>query len=188
MIEIPLTQGKIALIDDEDYELVSRHTWYAYKGKYTFYVVTAIGGRRNPQTLLMHRLILGLDFGDKLHVDHINSNGLDNRRSNIRIATRQQNGRNQRPHGDAVSGFKGIYYHKNRRKWVAKIQVDGKQLHLGVFLDEADAAQAYDEAAIKYFGRFARLNFPTDYMCAQPGDDITRHRCNEPLAAFTGGR
>jgi hypothetical protein len=92
-------------------------------------------------------------------VDHINGNGLDNRKSNLRICTHQQNCENSRKRKKSFSKYKGVYWSKNAKKWVAQITIDGKSKHLGYFELEEDAAAAYDKAAVKYFGEFACLNF-----------------------------
>jgi hypothetical protein len=91
-------------------------------------------------------------------VDHENQDGLDNRRANLRIATRSQNNANQRRRKDNTSGYKGVVWHKRERRWQAQIQVEGKCLYLGGFDDPKDAAQAYNVAAFTHFGEFARLN------------------------------
>jgi len=104
----------------------------------------------------MHILITGYKIGRR--VDHINGNGLDNRRSNLRIATSQQNNRNRKICNLNTSGFKGVRLDRN--KWRADIRIDGKRKNLGRFVNPEAAAAAYDEAARKYFGEFATLNFP----------------------------
>ncbi|MFA6118161.1 MAG: HNH endonuclease [Sphingomonas sp.] len=95
---------------------------------------------------------------DEVHIDHINGNGLDNRRSNLRGATQRQNLQNAGRRVDNTSGFKGVYYSQASKKWAAQIRYEGKQKYLGLFHDARDAAKAYNAAALKYFGAFARLN------------------------------
>lgn len=158
MKTIPLTQGKFALVDDEDFELVSRYKWCIHKGRGPLYAKTGIrkpGGRQT--TMSMHRLLLN-PAPDQL-IDHINHNGLDNRRSNLRICTRIQNLWNNR-RSPGPSRYRGVYWHKRAKCWEAQIRIDGKVTHLGNFKDENMAALAYDKAALLHRGEFAWLNFP----------------------------
>lgn len=151
MKEIRCTKGMIALVDDEDFELVSQFKWQAiFKGK-TYYAFTGRPGIR------MHRMILGLT-DPRIGVDHKNHNGLDNRRENLRISTQQDNVRNQRAR-KGTSKYKGVFFEKSTGKYKAAISVNYKTINLGRFFNELDAARAYDEAAKKYFGNFAVLNF-----------------------------
>lgn len=148
MIEIPLTQGKIALIDDEDFDLVSQFTWHAFRGyKNLFYAAN------KKHRLLMHRLVLGAKIGEK--VDHKNGNSLDNRRENLRIATTSQNAANWK-HRDGK--FKGVCLEKRTNTWISYIKKDGKTTYLGSFALPEEAAQAYDDKAKELFGEFASLN------------------------------
>lgn len=158
MIEIPLTQGKVALIDDEDYELVSKHKWCAAKNGTTFYAQTVFRVNGKHKCILMHRLILGLAFGDKCHGDHRDGNGLDNRRANLRIAIGGQNQRNRRPTTNNSSRFKGVHLSKGGKLWRAEIGFNRKNHYIGLFKDEEEAARAYNAAALKHHGEFARLN------------------------------
>lgn len=143
-------------MDDEDYELVSRYRWSPTQGqrqRETFYAQTWISGTGNRK---MHRLILP----DMKIIDHVNGDGLDNRRSNLRIASRRDNNRNVPLRSDNTSGFKGACWDRRANKWLASISVNGKNLFLGRYADKMDAALAYDRAAVEHFGEFARLNFP----------------------------
>jgi len=155
---IPLTKGLFATIDDGDY------TWLA---QWKWCVITTgsrkqYAGRRSQNVLiLMHRFITNAPGG--LDVDHKDGDGLNNQRHNLRIATRRQNSSNQHAQlVDKTSRFKGVNRDKQTSKWRASIRVNGKLRYLGIFADEADAASAYDAAARKHFGEFARLNFPTE--------------------------
>jgi hypothetical protein len=151
MREIKLTQGKIALIDDSDYELVSQYHWY-FDGQYA---KACWDKQRKTYYLRMHRLILGLT-DPKIDTDHINHNKLDNRRLNLRTCSRAENLRNRRAHGR--SEYLGVYY--NNKKYItAQIHVNGKTIHLGTFDTEEEAAIAYDNAAKQYHKEFANLNF-----------------------------
>lgn len=152
MREIPLSQGLVALIDDEDYERVSAYKWGTLKAPNTFYAIR-IDTRK---MIYLHRFIMDASRG--VEVDHENGNGLDCRRSNMRLATHGQNQHNQRLAVHNASGYKGVSWDKVNRKWCAKIQVDGRTINLGRFVNIEDAANAYDRAAIKYHDEFARTN------------------------------
>ena len=152
---IPLTKGQHAIVDGEDFEFLSRHKWTALQKKNTFYAY------RQPASghIYMHRLLTNCPPG--LDVDHVNGNGLDNRKSNLRICTRAQNLHNARCRRTGkTSRYKGVCWNRDLRKWMSSIRHNGKLVYVGFFLDEMTAARAWDEAAIKYRGEFARLNFP----------------------------
>lgn len=154
--------GRVALVDDEDYELVMAHRWYvdqgnhgprrALSGPYAMTNIVRSDGRRT--TLRMHRLITGWP-----KTDHINQDGLDNRRSNLRPASKSQNAANQRPRRGCVSPYKGVCWDRRRRKWTAQIKASGRHIYLGLFITEDDAARAYDAAAIAAWGEYACINF-----------------------------
>lgn len=156
MAEIPLTRGLVAIVDDADLPLVSDRKWHAVTSRTTVYAAhTTYPPPRRIES--MHRVILGL--GPRYpEVDHINGNGLDNRRENLRLAEHRQNMGNMRPRAGGSSRFKGVCRKQNGR-WQAYITVNGKRLHLGYHADETAAAKAYDQAARAAFGEFARTNF-----------------------------
>jgi hypothetical protein len=156
MKEVILTQGQMALIDDEDYELVSQYKWYAHKYKHAFYAQTSAYKNGKQKTIKMHRLIMKAQ--SKQQVDHINHNGLDNRRANLRLCTNAENQHNQQK-TRGTSKYKGVAWCNSRKKWETTIHVNGKNLHLGRFSLEEDAARAYDKAAKKHYGEFAGCNF-----------------------------
>ncbi len=108
----------------------------------------------------MHREILGLDHGDRRQVDHINGDGLDNRKENLRICDTSKNVINRSIGKINTSGYKGVNWRKKSKKWVARIGFNNKRIYLGDFNNKEDAARAYDTAALKYYGEFAKLNFP----------------------------
>lgn len=156
-MEFPLPGGFVTIIDDADELLVSGFPWRTLKTRSsdTRYV-HAWNGR---QHFYMHRLISGAAGGER--VDHINRDGLDNRRRNLRVATPSQNGANRvadRRRLGTSSRYKGVAWDKTRSKWAAYIHIDGKTRGLGRFATELEAAAAYDRAAIEAWGRFARLN------------------------------
>ena len=157
MIEISLTQGMVAFIDDEDFELVSQYKWGANRDGNTYYAATNTSRKQPPRKhIKMHRLIMGAKDGQL--VDHINFNGLDNRKENLRFATVAENS-----HRQAVikgkSKYRGVCWDKARDKWVSRIRFNHTRITLGHFTSEIDAAKAYDAAASKYFGEFAFRNF-----------------------------
>lgn len=151
---IPLSQGAFALVDADDYDaLVAAGPWHLKPNKYNRYArSTDRGGRKR---LYMHSLLTGWRL-----TDHINGDGLDNRRANLRPATDSQNQANKKKPVDNTSGFKGVYFKRDANGWIAKIVVRGKFIYLGRFASAEDAARAYDAAALEHFGEFARINFP----------------------------
>jgi hypothetical protein len=157
---IPLTQGKYAVVDPEDFERLNKHKWHADRHNNTFYAIRCVSSRKNRIRIRMHREILRPP--DHLIVDHINHNGLDNRKANIRPATRSQNNFNRLiiKRKGASSKYKGVAWKKSKEKWRAQIHVNGQCKFIGYFEDEKQAAKAYDEAAKKYHGEFVSLNFP----------------------------
>ena len=159
MKEIPLTKGKVALVDDEDYEWLKQSKWYAQSSRSNFYACRKSKNQLSTQTKeRMHRLIMSAP--DNMEVDHINRNSLDNQRKNLRICTRSQNAMNTPKSIINTSGYKGVIWFSRDNKWRAEIRVFGKNKHLGLYENIIDAAHAYDEAAKKYRGEFAVLNFP----------------------------
>jgi len=152
---IPLTKGYHAIVDDEDFECLSQVKWSLHESCGIRYA-----HRRDPvigRHVYMHREILNLGPGRKLIADHINGNGLDNRRCNLRAVTPSQSIMNTRNQSGSVSRFKGV--HRERNKWRVVITMDRKKHNLGTFADEEDAARAYDAKARELFGEFARTNF-----------------------------
>ena len=157
---IKLTKGQVAIVDEEDADLALLN-WYCANG----YAVRRTPGD-NGKLIWMHRVILARILRRELRpgeqVDHINGDKTDNRRENLRLATNAQNGANKSKQKGTSSEYKGVCWHKATKKWRAQIGVDWKLIHLGYFTDEMDAASAYDEAAMEYFGEFAKLNFPIE--------------------------
>ena len=162
MKEIPVTGGLVALIDDADEGLVHGYVWHAHPDKNTVYARAYIRGSFPAEKRVrMHRLILNAPVGQQ--VDHINGNGLDNRRCNLRLCTNTQNTRRAtkcRWHQgkEPTSKYKGVSWHKDHQKWDAQIRPRTHREHLGSFVSEKDAALAYNQAAIRLYGQFARLN------------------------------
>jgi AP2 domain len=154
MKEINLTQGKIALVDDDDYWFLMNYTWRAVNKDDRWYAATSIGGN----THYMHRMIMKCKSSDE--IDHKDRNGLNNQKYNLRKCSRSQNQANKRKQiGTYSSIYKGVTWHKGQARWISRIRINGHLIQLGSFLLEKDAARKYDEAAIKLFGEFAKLNF-----------------------------
>lgn len=141
---VPLSKGYHTIIDPEDFPRISARRWSYSKGYAWNFRVSAL-----------HRLILNTEDG--FSTDHINGNGLDNRKQNLRQVTHQQNICNQRSITGA-SKYKGVNFSKAANKWEARISVNGKRKALGCFKTEIEAAQEYDKAAIEMHGQYARLN------------------------------
>jgi hypothetical protein len=160
MKQIPLTKGQFALVDDEDFECLNQFKWHAIKCPTTYYACRKDYNKetKKEKSLLMHRFILGLtDL--KIQGDHIDHNGLNNQRYNLRPSTGAQNARNKKAIKGTSSDYKGVYWCKAMNKWKATIKINQKSIHLGYFDDEIECAKAYDKKAIELFGEFAWLNF-----------------------------
>ena len=157
MREIPLTRGLHTIIDDDDFDLIKQHKWCANKIGNTFYVqhsFTHPGGRKGA--LYMHRVIMNPP--SNMDVDHLDGDGLNNRRSNLRICTRGQNCGRQKPQVGRSSKFKGVSYHRRMGCWEAYVHSKDKKHPAGYFSDERKAAMAYNELASVLHGEFALLN------------------------------
>ena len=163
MKTIALTQSKVALVDDQDYAWLNQWKWcankYKNKTRIIWYALRAAPRKNGKQrTILMHRVIAARTR--ITDVDHRDCDGLNNQRSNLRPATRRQNLHHQCKQPGRSSRFKGVYWYKQTNRWKAQITINGKRKHLGYFVNEEDAARAYDRAAVEAFGEFALLNFP----------------------------
>lgn len=164
--EIPLTRGKVALVDDEDYESLMKHKWNAHKsisakGIVSWYAVrTQWAGICLRVDIKMHRQIRGVPPGDPRLVDHADGDGLNNQKRNLRVCNFTQNVVNRRKFGTNKSKYKGVTNHAATGKWRARIGHGDKCIYLGLFKDEVDAAQAYNFAAEELHGEFARFNTP----------------------------
>lgn len=154
--------GRVALVNDEDYDLVMQYRWHVAEKPATPtrrqsgpYAVVTLWQSGRYRTLLMHELLTGWPQTD--HADH---DGLNNQRSNLRPATVTQNAGNQLPRLSTTSPYKGVSWHSRSRRWQAGVQAGGRRRYLGFFLSELEAAYAYDAAAREMFGEFACTNFP----------------------------
>jgi hypothetical protein len=152
---------KYAIVDPEDYERLRKYKWFLRKGRNSFYSLRYVQERRYAKKPLvyMHQDVIDVPKGKV--ADHKNHDGMDNRAANLRAATRGQNIHNRKKFVmPCTSKYKGVSWHKHNRKWSARIGFKNKPMHIGYFKNEIDAAKAYDEAAKKYHGEFACLNFP----------------------------
>ena len=153
---LSLTQGQVAIVDASDFVWLSQWNWFArIEKQHTYYAYrTVYGENRVQSTIAMHRLVVGVEAGNPLVVDHINGDGLDNRRVNLRLCESAQNTQNSRMYRNNTSGFKGVYLRQG--KWAARISVGGKRIELGSFDNPDDAGEAYTKAAKIHHGEFAR--------------------------------
>src|SRR4030067_2501891 len=163
---VPLSRGRLSLVDTEDFDRVMQFKWSAEKSVHSFYAFRRVSKK---SFISLHRLIMGI-HDRHIFVDHKNGNGLDNRRENLRICTRLDNSRNRGKFIKGESIFKGVNIKYTKYPtYVSRIRVDKKLIHLGTFDTEIDAAITYNIAAKKFFGQFARLNpIPTEYQLRSP--------------------
>lgn len=159
MKHITLTQGRVAIVNNTDYAWLNQWSWSAKRyqkqpgGAVHWYAQRGFDRER------MHRVLLNI-VGTPFQGDHVDGDGLNNQRDNLRIVSYSQNGMNQNKRLTPTSSmYKGVYWDSSRDKWASEITVQGKRTKLGRFVEEKTAAQAYDQAALKFFGSYASLNF-----------------------------
>jgi hypothetical protein len=156
--KIRLTEGKFTLVDPQDFYWLNNFDWFTERNRTSFYAARFNNDLpEGPTIVSMHRQIM--NFPQGLLVDHRNLDGLDNQRSNLRIATYSENNCNRPKRKNTSSRFVGVCFEKRCKRWMAYIAMNRKRKHIGYFDSEIDAARAYDAAARKYHGEFARLNF-----------------------------
>lgn len=154
MKKIKLTKGKYALVDDADYNELMQYKWYSGNtSKFYAFRSKKVGG--NWRQLGMHRHIMQPKEG--YQVDHIDNNGLNNQRSNLRVCTQAENSRNKGRRSHNTSGYAGVSFHANTKKWKAQIAVDKKHIYIGIYKTAEEAYKAYCEACLKYHGEFANI-------------------------------
>lgn len=147
---INLTKGKQAIVDSEDYEMLIQFNWHYNTEGYAMRTVNHSG------KLSMHRQLMGDKQGHV--IDHVDGNGLNNSRTNLRHATHKENMRNRKLQTNNTSGFKGVYWKPIKQKWEAAIRISNQYKYLGAFISKVEAARAYNRAAIEHYGIFAKLN------------------------------
>lgn len=155
MKEIKLTRGEVALVDDSDFNFLNQWKWHVRQGHNTRYAVRVVTKRH---TVSMHRVIMQVYRKDLL-IDHIDLNGLNNQKNNLRICDKFQNAKNRRPRKNGSSKYLGVSWCKTSKKWIAQININKKIVHLGRFSSEEEAAKAYDHRARLNHKEFANLNF-----------------------------
>jgi hypothetical protein len=159
---IPLTQGMSAIVSEVDFERLSIFRWSLKDARKPYVIRRGVDG----QYVYLHNEVLQVP--STTLIDHRNSNGLDNRQSNLRIASRMQNGWNRKRQRNNVSGYIGVCWRSSRNCWIAQIDANYRRIRVGSFKNAKEAASAYDRAAILYHGEFARLNFPIEVTCQSP--------------------
>jgi hypothetical protein len=160
MKEILLTQEKVAIVDDEDYEYINQWKWQAHKHRETFYAWRTIRKDGKKITIQMHREIMGFLYCDGRICDHKNRNGLDNRKSNLRNANSSMNSYNRKINKNNHSQYRGVSWRDKARKWIVQVGLNGRQIYGGRFSDIISAAKAYDKIVESIRGNDAILNFP----------------------------
>lgn len=155
MEKIKLSQNKEALIDVEDYHRLKKYKWYVSRSPWGYCARANIKENGKRKTLYMHRHVMNAP--ENKEIDHINHNGLDNRKTNLRVCSHAENMRNRKKNRNSISKFKGVKP-AGKKDWQAIITINDKEKYLGCFTSEIEAAIAYNQAAIEYFGEFAFLN------------------------------
>lgn len=153
---IEISGGAEVKLDSVDVDLVSGFKWSAQKNRGTQYAQSTVNHESGRRNIMMHRLIMSAPKG--MQVDHINGDGLDNRRSNLRLVTNSQNSYNRGVAKNNVSGFKGVGFHKKSGKWQARIAVDRKRKHIGLYDTPEQAAEAYEAESKKLHGVYSWAN------------------------------
>ncbi len=153
---IPLTQGKVALVDASDYAQLIQFRWHAAfdpRGNRWYAIRAARSHKRTP--VKMHRQIMGLQYGERLYVDHADGDGLNNRKVNLRICTQMQNSYNRGANANNKLGFKGVHFYPKTKKYAAHITANHKRIHLGYFNTPEEAHEAYCKASALHHGKFS---------------------------------
>ena len=153
MKEIQLSRGMVALVDDEDFESLNQYKWHALQHRNTFYASRYSRVDSKQKYIRMHGEIM-----NGSGIDHIDHNGLNNQKSNLRFCTNSENAMNRIKMRNTSSIYKGVTFHKPNKKWMAQIKINGNKTHIGMFTSEIEAAKAYNAKAIELFLEFANLN------------------------------
>jgi hypothetical protein len=161
MKQIPLTQGKFALVDDDDYDYLIKFNWFLNNTGYASRNSPRGSGKRKQ--IMMHRVIMCTP--DELVCDHKDGDKLNNQKQNLRNCSYSDNSRNMKKHSNASSEYKGVSWHKATSMWQSQIEVNGRNLYLGVYEDEISAAIAYNNAALENFMDYSKLNkIPQEFL------------------------
>lgn len=186
MKEIQLSQGKVALVDDDMFDFLNQWKWYCIKQDNNFYAVRKSGKGDKRVILRMHRVIINAKNGEL--VDHRNHNGLHNYRSNLRKCNHVENTRNQRKIAKASSVYKGVHWSKHINKWNAHIGYNYKRYDLGQYHKEIKAAKVYDQCAVELFREFACLNFPENNYDPKKNlfSEIQKERLSRKSSEYIG--
>ena len=139
MKEIPLTRGYYAIVDDNDFDALSIHKWYCLTVRNICYAVRSVGKHKQQTHLYMHRVIMNPP--ENMEIDHLDGNGLNNSRSNLKVSTHRENTQNR--HHVKTSRYVGVHWHKHSKRWYSQIMIGGVQVQLGSFRDELSAYNAY---------------------------------------------
>jgi AP2 domain len=157
MKTIPLTRGKIALVDNEWFEYLNQWKWFCDAQGYACrWIYSGPKGNRVKTLVRMHRVVLGVQPGE--YTDHINRNRTDNQHHNLRVCSIGENNLNTKIRSNNKSGYRGVSYKRKNKKWCAQIAIKKRKIHIGLFLTSKEAAMAYNQAATEHFGEFASLN------------------------------
>jgi hypothetical protein len=159
-ISTPKYPNSFTMVDDEDFDILNKHKWHIAKNSKTWYAQRNVYKPKHGM-IFLHRQILNIPDG--MFIDHIDGNGLNNQKANIRVCTKAENCRNARIRGDNTSGYKGVSFHKPTKKWSASIQADKKQKHIGLFQSPQEAAFAWNIAAKEMHKDYAKLNMGVRY-------------------------
>lgn len=157
LIESPKYGNKEIIIDTEDWERIKVFRWHVYYSRSNFYVISTFYKNNNSTIIKLHRYIMN-NLNKKIGIDHINQNTFDNRKQNLRECTQSENSMNRGKNKNNTSGYKGVIWRKDCKKWQCRIGVNNKRICLGFFTNPRDAAFFYNLHAIKYHGEFACLN------------------------------